>query len=587
MFTRTMHVFGVVLTAAFAFNGFAYSQACSPVPAGLVSWWQAENNALDSRSGNHGTLQNGATFTAGEVGRAFSFDGIDDFVRVPDNVNLSPEISEVPGAEGEITVSAWVNLAALPAIDPFTGQSSRTIVAKGGDGPGPQPEYEFELEIFTTGRVAIIAYGPQGGNSAFALGDSPVGFTLNQWHLITGTIRNRQFIRIYFDGALLTEGTVFSTSQALSNTASGLFIGARGDGKRLNGLVDEVQIYNRVLSTTEIQAIFNAGTAGNCKPIATLAPAGLISWWPGDGDPRDIQDGNSPTTAFGSPTFVAAKVAQGMKFDGGSGYRVSDNDNLDFNAAASFTLESWVRVDQVPANTSVFVEKRQQSGPSGYVLGVEGTSAGTNAGKLFVVIQSGGTSVSLDTTSAVDGAFHHLAAVIDRSNQTLSLYLDGVLQGIPSGIGGIGDLSNSGGFFIGINTQDLVGSTAVPFNGVVDELSAYGRALTRDEITSIFAAGTAGKLKPFAPTAADVSISGRVIDRGGRGVARVMLELADKAGNTLTARTNIFGYYAFDPVAAGQTYILTANAKNRRFTDNPRVVNALDDLTGTDFTESP
>ncbi|MDZ7369489.1 MAG: DUF1349 domain-containing protein [candidate division KSB1 bacterium] len=60
---------------------------CVNPPSGLVSWWPGENNANDIQSSNHGALQNGATFATGKVGQAFSFDGVDDYVSVPDNTN--------------------------------------------------------------------------------------------------------------------------------------------------------------------------------------------------------------------------------------------------------------------------------------------------------------------------------------------------------------------------------------------------------------------------------------------------------------------------------------------------------------------
>src|SRR5262245_57049182 len=44
----------------------------------LVSYWNADNTAVDSVSGNNGTLQNGAAYVAGQVNQAFSFDGVDD-----------------------------------------------------------------------------------------------------------------------------------------------------------------------------------------------------------------------------------------------------------------------------------------------------------------------------------------------------------------------------------------------------------------------------------------------------------------------------------------------------------------------------
>ena len=52
---------------------------CDPVPSGIVAWWRGEDNALDSVGGNNGTLMNGTSFTSGEVGTAFSFNGVNNY----------------------------------------------------------------------------------------------------------------------------------------------------------------------------------------------------------------------------------------------------------------------------------------------------------------------------------------------------------------------------------------------------------------------------------------------------------------------------------------------------------------------------
>ena len=74
--------------------------SASKHPRNMVSWWPGDGDANDIGS-KSGTMQNGATFAAGKVGRGFSFDGVDDYVRVPDNPNL------YPGA-GSLTVDAWI-----------------------------------------------------------------------------------------------------------------------------------------------------------------------------------------------------------------------------------------------------------------------------------------------------------------------------------------------------------------------------------------------------------------------------------------------------------------------------------------------
>ena len=74
---------------------------CAPPPSGLVNWWPGDGNANDIAGSNNGTLQNGVTFAPGKVGSAFNFDGVDDFVNVPDTASLDAITSA-------ITFEAWV-----------------------------------------------------------------------------------------------------------------------------------------------------------------------------------------------------------------------------------------------------------------------------------------------------------------------------------------------------------------------------------------------------------------------------------------------------------------------------------------------
>ena len=84
------------------------------------------------------------------------------------------------------------------------------------------------------------------------------------------------------------------------------------------------------------------------------------------------------------------------------------------------------------------------------------------------------------------------------------------------------------------------------------------------------------------PTAAQVSISGRVTDGAGRPLARTTVVITDMSGASRVAVTNAFGYYRFDSVLAGETYIFNVVSKGYRF--DPRVVNVGSDLADLDFT---
>src|SRR2546423_370112 len=74
--------------------------SCAPAPGGMISWWKAEGNANDSQDDNNGTLQGNTTFTAGEVGQAFSFDGNGDDVAIPDSTDWNFGI-------GDFTFDFW------------------------------------------------------------------------------------------------------------------------------------------------------------------------------------------------------------------------------------------------------------------------------------------------------------------------------------------------------------------------------------------------------------------------------------------------------------------------------------------------
>src|SRR4029079_1494881 len=74
---------------------------CAPVPLGLVGWYRAEGDATDaSGNGIDATLQNGAGFSNGKVGRNFNLDGVNDYVDIPDVPNNSPTTA--------VTLQAWI-----------------------------------------------------------------------------------------------------------------------------------------------------------------------------------------------------------------------------------------------------------------------------------------------------------------------------------------------------------------------------------------------------------------------------------------------------------------------------------------------
>jgi hypothetical protein len=87
----------------------------------------------------------------------------------------------------------------------------------------------------------------------------------------------------------------------------------------------------------------------------------------------------------------------------------------------------------------------------------------------------------------------------------------------------------------------------------------------------------------FAPTAANVSVGGRVLDSAGRGIRNAQVSLIDQAGIVRRTRSSTFGYFRFDDIEAGQSVIVSVSANRYRFTTQTQLIDLVDNVTDVDF----
>lgn len=147
-------------------------------------------------------------------------------------------------------------------------------------------------------------------------------------------------------------------------------------------------------------------------------------------------------------------------------------------------------------------------------------------------------------------------------------------------------------------------NTAIPSETIFDSgwttnsvsLNVYAGQTIRLRFGNVVSASLAGpgmaeidqvSVNALVPTASNVTVGGKITNEGNNGLSRVPVTITDENGNTRMTYTNVFGYYQFNEVLAGETYIVMVNHRKYVFADNPRVVQVEDNLTNLDFQASP
>jgi hypothetical protein len=211
------------------------TETCANNDNTLVGYWSFDTDARDySGEGNHGT-NNGASILGSHLGsNYYQFDGGSDNVNVPNSASL--QIS------GPMTVEAWINPASAQeccGISPCNAG----IMAKASSTLG----WSWQLR-YGGDRGCYLGLQVNTGSSGRW---STIGQTLaiNTWHHVAFVYDGGK-IMAYLNGNKVNESYGVS---GISSSSAPLYIGDEGWGNNFNGLIDEVKVFNRALSQTEIQ----------------------------------------------------------------------------------------------------------------------------------------------------------------------------------------------------------------------------------------------------------------------------------------------------------------------------------------------
>ena len=476
-------LFIFVFMSVFAVDGIHDAQAESK--GELVAHYTFDGDLKDSSGkGNHGTAEGNITFEEGKIGKAARFDG-SSYIEVKDSDSLD--------LTDGFTFAMWLNKEEIKSNLPYT-----PILNKGGSVLSP-----YRLDLVLGHRTPGIFLVDESRSWSNEFRSDNINIS-NRWTHLSVTWDGEK-ARFYIDGDLKglvkTEGT-----DCLKCNNEALIIGMITDQSTAiyDGMMDELRIYNRALSYEEIKLLYDGKplastqtetTAQQITPAAVVSD-GLVAYYPFEGNCNDFSGKNNHGNAEGNLTFVDAKVGKGIKFDGASYIDIKDSDSLDLTDGLTFAV--WIYREEDPTNSpyTTILCKDESYSDLPYRLILE---YGHRRPGVSLRDESSSSYNNFSSNTVVDiKNWTYVAVTWNGSN--LKFYKNGVFADSTETERVSSLYCNNQNLLIGI----LAADSTVFFNGMMDEVRIYNRALSDGEVKLLYDAKAAAVKPQEAPAIPDM-----------------------------------------------------------------------------------
>jgi len=415
--------------------------------SGLVAFLPLNGNTVDvSGNGHDGTINGNAVLTTDRFNvndRAFTF---------PDQTsNVSLANTTDMNLDSGFTINAWVKYKDIYAV----------IVAKHICGY----VNGFVLGIDYDGQIQLWL-----GNSTWSTVRTNLSFIENKWYMVTGVYDfNNGTAEIYIDGQLEGSENLSYTNFSTYPITIGEVFQNNCSPANMSGAVDEVKIYNRVLSNVEIETEYS------------ISRSGIVAFYPFNGNAND-ESGNLNNGVNHNASFAMDRYGNdnsAIYFDGVDSYveGINPGNNLPTGSTPR-TICAWIKSIEASNSRNIFHYGTAEAAPTNYHLFMqEGKFAGVGNGYGFGIL--------ISDKDIGDATWHFVTGVYEGTTTNLQrIYIDGkfdvseVISSVPNTV--LGTNWRIGRFMGG----------SPSFHGNIDEVIVHTLALSEQEIWDLYLATT-------------------------------------------------------------------------------------------------
>ncbi|MFP5040092.1 LamG-like jellyroll fold domain-containing protein [Parasediminibacterium sp. JCM 36343] len=517
-----------LLVAAFLLFSIA-SFAQVNLSQGLMAYYPFNGNANDSSGNGNNPVFNNATLTTdrfGNANSAYLFNGSNSYMQIKNAASLNSTTA--------ITISMWVKVNGF-----YSGACQvNSIMQKNDATTNGFGAYNmiFSPTGYNNGQSCSLPLDTVHQNfyGATCCGNgNPYQpyVQKNQWYHILYTLGN-DTSKLYINNVLKFQHFESGFS-GFTNTADLLF--GKGNNSAypfwFNGVLDDIRIYNRVLNTREATTLYTDSSAVNLN-------TGLMAYYPFTGNAND-SSGNNNNPVFNNAILTPdrfGKPNSAYLFDGSSSYmRITGNTTL--NSSKTLSICHWIKVNgfyqgNCHANYIVGtgVDEDNNNRFVSYLVDAPYTNNthcfGLAPDTLHESYAAPGVITSAKGPFVQKGTWVY--CVITCDGKTAKYYLNGTL--IAQNVDSISTfLTSPHDLYIG-RYPTLVTSTPYWFNGVIDDIRIYNRALNQAEVTSLYNATfcptNASQLAVTETTSSALFNSYKISNQPGAGVETSKGELA-------------------------------------------------------------